>query len=246
MSEVDALLPPLVRLEFDGRYAAMLSHEPKNYALLPYGGGPPILRGVAFRSSRAEPFGEEFLRRAIGALLVGDVQGVRDAYVSTVLALERRELPTIAVASRVRLTKTPDAYDASRKQKRELPYEALLASGITRWSAGDRALVYRSTRGPRVAVDPDAGDDPRAVRPTGEAGTDPRDYDVDAYVKSLLANFASRLATGLDREDFAEAFADPHQPSLFARRLRDARPILTPVDRAAPEAAPIEGGDLKA
>ena len=34
VAEVAALLPPLVQLEFDGRYAAMLSHEPKNYALL--------------------------------------------------------------------------------------------------------------------------------------------------------------------------------------------------------------------
>jgi len=233
VSEVDALLPPLVRLEFEGRYAAMLSHEPKNYALLAYGATEPVLRGVAFRSSRAEPYGEEFLRRAVGALLAGDVQGVRDAYVSTVLALERRELPTIAVASRVRLTKTPDAYAASRKQKRELAYEALLASGITRWSAGDRALVYRSKLGPRVAVDPDAEDDPRVVRPAQGSPVDPRDYDVDSYVRSLLVNFASRLTTGLDREDFSETFADPHQPSLFARRLAEARPILTPLERRA-------------
>src|SRR6202022_2550102 len=70
--EVASLLPPLVQLEYDGRYAAMLSHEPKNYALLGYD-GTLVLRGVAFRSSRAEPFGELFLRRAIGRLLVGDV-----------------------------------------------------------------------------------------------------------------------------------------------------------------------------
>src|SRR6185503_16554262 len=80
VAEVAALLPPLVQLELEGRYAAMLSHEPKNYALLKYD-GTLVLRGVAFRSSRAEPFGEAFLRRAIGRLLVGDVAGVSDAYV---------------------------------------------------------------------------------------------------------------------------------------------------------------------
>src|SRR5215831_13765150 len=31
VAEVAALLPPLVKLEFEGRYAAMLSHQPKNY-----------------------------------------------------------------------------------------------------------------------------------------------------------------------------------------------------------------------
>ena len=62
VAEVGAMLPPRVQLEFEGRYAAMLSHEPKNYALLRHDGSL-ILHGVAFRSSRAEPFGEAFLRR---------------------------------------------------------------------------------------------------------------------------------------------------------------------------------------
>jgi len=82
VAEVGAMLPPRVQLEFEGRYAAMLSHEPKNYALLRYD-GPLILHGVAFRSSRAEPFDEAFLRKAIGHLLMGDVAGVREAYLAT-------------------------------------------------------------------------------------------------------------------------------------------------------------------
>src|SRR5437773_10326868 len=82
VAEVAALLPPLVQLEFEGRYAAMLSHEPRNYALLGYDGSL-FLRGVAFRSSRAEPFGEAFLRQSISRLLAGDVGGVREGYVAT-------------------------------------------------------------------------------------------------------------------------------------------------------------------
>jgi catechol 2,3-dioxygenase-like lactoylglutathione lyase family enzyme len=76
VAEVAALLPPLVQLELEGRYAAMLSHEPKNYALLGYD-GKSVFKGVAFRSSRAEPFGQKFLRRAIDSLLAGDVADVR-------------------------------------------------------------------------------------------------------------------------------------------------------------------------
>jgi DNA polymerase elongation subunit (family B) len=64
VADVAAMLPPRVQLEFEGRYAAMLSHEPKNYTLLRYDGSF-ILHGVALRSSRAEPFGEAFLRKAI-------------------------------------------------------------------------------------------------------------------------------------------------------------------------------------
>src|SRR5579885_410515 len=113
VAEVAALLPPLVQLEFEGRYAAMLSHEPKNYALKYYS-GKLVLRGVAFRSSRAEPFGEEFLRRAIGHLLSGDVEAVRQEYVRTVVALRRREVSTLDVSARVRLTKSPAQYAATR------------------------------------------------------------------------------------------------------------------------------------
>src|SRR5262249_20673732 len=122
VAEVAALLPPLVQLELEGRYAAMLSHEPKNYALLTYD-DRLLLRGVAFRSSRAEPFGEPFLRRAIARLLVGDVAGVQAAWLETVSALRRRELTTHDVSSRVRLTKTPAEYLEQRNSRRELPYE---------------------------------------------------------------------------------------------------------------------------
>ena len=140
VAEVAALLPPRVQLEFEGRYAAMLSHEPKNYALLRYDGSL-ILHGVAFRSSRAEPFGEAFLRKAIRHLLVGDVPAVREAYLAALDRLRRRELPTRDISCRVRLTKTPAEYFAVRESRRELPYEAMLASGRTSWSVGDRIRV---------------------------------------------------------------------------------------------------------
>lgn len=214
VAEVAALLPPLVELQFDGRYAAMLSHEPKNYALLSHSGAL-LLRGVAFRSSRAEPFGEDFLRRAIAKLLAGDLAGVRAEYVSTVLSLRRRELSTFEVCSRVRLTKTPEQYLTTREQRRELPYEALLENGRDDWSAGERAHVYRRGQG-------------RAGLWREDSTTDARDYDVEHYVKQLRDNFATRLARGVASEDFQAIVADPDQPSLFQRSLVTARPILTP------------------
>ncbi len=214
VGEVAALLPAQVRLELDGRYAAMLSHEPKNYALLGHG-GELVLRGVAFRSSRAEPYGEDFLRRALARLLRGDVAGVRAAYLDAVGALERRALPTRAVATRVRLTKTPAQYLAARDARRELPYEAMLAHARTDWTAGTRVLVYRSARGGAGLL-------------ADEGADDPRDYDVDHYVRLLRDTFAARLARAFDPDDHAAVFADPHQLSLFARPLSEIRPILTP------------------
>jgi len=219
VSEVAALLPPLVQLEFDGRYRAMLSHEPKNYALLGYD-GTLVLRGVAFRSSRSEPFGEAFLRRALARLLTGDIVGVRAEYVATVEALRRREIATYDVSSRVRLTRTPERYLAVRDTRRELPYEALLTSGRTRWTTGERIRVYRTNSGSGGLVsDPDEGGDAAQV--------DPRDYDVEHYVAVLRDTFASRLARALTPEDFAAIVADPEQPSLFEPSLAESATVLT-------------------
>ncbi len=220
VAEVAALLPDLVRLEYDGRYAAMLSHEPKNYALLGYD-GKLTLRGVAFRSSRAEPFGEAFLRRAIGCLLRDDVPGVRAAYLATVTALRGRELPTHEVSSLVRLTKTPDEYLAVREQRHELSYEAVLAAGRTTWRAGERYRVYRTRSGGGALSVEDS---------------DPRDYDADHYVRLLRDTYASRLVRAFAPEDFAAVFADPDQLSLFTRSLATIVPVLTPIVADPPPA----------
>jgi DNA polymerase I len=220
VDDVAALLPPLVQLEFEGRYAAMLSHEPKNYALLGYD-GRLVLRGVAFRSSRAEPFADDFLRRALLSLLGGDVAGVRAAYVDMVQALRQRSLPTHSVSSRVRLTKTLAQYEATRADRRELPYEAMLASGRRTWSAGERVRVYRTRSGEGAAVrDPDEAD---------EAG-DPvelRDYDVEHYVRMLRETYAERLVRAFTPADFAALFAEPDQLSLFPASLESIRSVLS-------------------
>jgi DNA polymerase, archaea type len=225
VAEVAALLPPLVQLEFEGRYAAMLSHEPKNYALREYG-GRLILRGVAFRSSRIEPYGEAFLRRAVDSLLAGDVPGLRGAYEDVVADLRRRALPTEQVAARVRLTKTPGEYLATRATRREAPYEAVLASGRERWDRGEQVRVYRA-----------AGGRPALLREDGDGrADDPRDYDVAHYVRLLRETFAARLARAFTPDDFAGLFGDPEQPSLFAPPVETIQPVLTRLmDPPAPE-----------
>jgi DNA polymerase I len=217
VEEVAALLPPLVQLEFDGRYAAMLSHEPKNYALLTYD-GKLLLRGVAFRSSRAEPFGEAFLRGAISRLLAGDAGGVRKIYLATLDALRRRELRTFDVASLVRLTKTPERYLETRDSRRELPYEAMLASGRASWAVGDRVRVYRTMTGSGGVV---AEADDEAVE-----GVDRRDYDVEHYARLLRNTFAARLTRAFTPEDCSVVFADPDQMSLFAPPVEGVRSVL--------------------
>ena len=143
VDEVAAELPEGIRLEYEGRFKAMFSHEVKNYALLTYG-GQLIVRGVALRSSRAEPFGERFLRKALLYVMTNDIVGLRRAYLETVEALRNRALPASELGAKVRLSKTPEAYMSSRAGHPEAQYEALLTAGRTRWFPGERVRFYRA------------------------------------------------------------------------------------------------------
>jgi DNA polymerase, archaea type len=138
-------------------------------------------------------------------------------------ALRRRELATADVTNRVRLTKTPAQYLATRDRRKELPYEAMLTHGRATWALGERVRVYRAM-GKRAGLWAEDADGHRA----GSEG-DPRDYDGEHYARVLRESYAARLARAFSAEGFRALFDDPDQPSLFARLADLARPRLTVV-----------------
>ena len=207
ISNLGAELPTGVTLEHDGCWAAMLSHETKNYALLDHG-GRLTLHGAAFWSSRSEAYGVRFLERALTCLLAGDVPGVRAAYLDTLTRVRERGLTNRDVASRVRLTKMPEAYLAGRGSRKEASYEALVTGNRT-WEAGERVTLYRrEKRGLVVLDDPDG-----------------HDYDAPHYATQLLTSYASRLRKAISPEDFEAVFAQGAQPLLFARSTESVRTV---------------------
>lgn len=213
IADVDATLPAGVTLEFDGRAQAMLSHEVKNYALLRHDGHLE-LRGAAFESSRTEAYGRAFLQQALRALLSGDVPGVRQAFLDARHALETRACTNADVASRVRLTKSPEQYAATRGGRREATYEALHTLARS-WRAGERVSLYHRTG---------RGLTPLDVNPEG------RDYDVGHYTAALVGTYASRLRKGLDPRDFVQLFDASTQPGLFDRPFQDMHPVWIQVE----------------
>src|SRR5258707_7945003 len=169
--EIGAELPAGIRLEYEGRYRAMFSHEVKNYALLTYD-GQLIVHGVALRSSRAEPFGEQFLRQALLCTMTGDVVGARNVYNKAVEALRQRKYTVSDVAARVRLSKSPEAYQVSRAAHTEQAYEALLAANRTKWTPGERVRFYRMPGGISVWIPDESEEISFGEAEEAEAGAD--------------------------------------------------------------------------
>lgn len=220
VAEAASMLPDGLRLEFDGRYRAMFSHEVKNYALLGYEDsraatgdarrldGKLTVRGGALKSSRAEPFAERWLQGALRCLLEGDIPGLRQGFLETLSKLQRHEFSAADVASRAKLTKTPEQYAESGRS--EAVYEAMLASGRERWSKGERVRIYRTKAGWRVLDDgknqPDA------------------EYDAVHYARVLRDSYAGRLRKAFDEPDFEVLFRLEAQPGLFDTPVEGIRP----------------------
>ncbi|GIV98386.1 MAG: DNA polymerase II [Herpetosiphonaceae bacterium] len=241
VADVGATLPRGINLEYEGRYRAMFSYEVKNYALLTYD-GQLIVRGVALRSSRSERFGERFLQQALHAVMIGDIVGLQRVFRETVEALRSRSLTAADVATRVRLTKTPEEYKRSRAAHREAPYEALLAAGREDWRPGERVRYYRAADGSYRWL-PDETDEPAglaegdAQEQDSAAETFQRermpsthaelrnDYDVEQYVQVLLTTYAGRLRKAFAPEDFDQIFRLDPQIGLFDRPIEDIQPL---------------------
>jgi DNA polymerase I len=237
VNEIGVTLPAGVKLEYESRYAAMVSHAIKNYALLSYT-GEMIVRGAAMRSSRSEPFGVRFLLQAFRCAMLGDVAGIALAYQDTQEALRLRLLPAADVATRMRLTKDSKTYLAGRAKHTEAQYEALLAAGRTQWRAGERVRFYRAQNGAPVwlpdeaddaspiqddeeADDPDGSVEPLSLTASGDALTERYDYDVDHYLRVLRVSYAERRRAVFEAEDFQQLFRLDAQRGLFDRPVEE-------------------------
>ncbi|HEY4389529.1 MAG TPA: DNA polymerase domain-containing protein, partial [Ktedonobacteraceae bacterium] len=241
VQKIGAQLPSGINLEYEGRYRAMFSHEVKNYALLTYN-DRLIVHGVAMRSSRVEPFGERFLRKALYLAMLGDVKGLHDFYLTTAKAIRERILPASDLATRVRLSKTPEEYFSQRSRHQEQAYEALITAGRRKWYPGERVRFYRA-RNKRYIWIPEESDEssvdndwqnethsptkkqgPR-TQPSKKELAERRDYDVEHYLQVLISSYAARLRKAFASEDFEQLFRLEGQEGLFDQPVEDIQPL---------------------
>jgi DNA polymerase elongation subunit (family B) len=136
VAEMGAGLPEGIRLAFDGRYRTMVSVKTKNYVLLDYS-GKRTFRGASLRSRADEPFGREFLSRAVDLLMEGRTDDLRDLYLDAVRAIQEHRVPIEKLARRERVT---DKTFSSTARQRLAP----LVSGM---ALGDYIPVYERADG---------------------------------------------------------------------------------------------------
>jgi DNA polymerase elongation subunit (family B) len=198
-------MPEGIRVGFDGRYEKMLSYKKKNYALLTYDGDLKF-KGSSLISRSNEPFGRDFVRRAIRRLLDHDVEGLHELYVDTRDKIIAHDWESVDSFARTETLKdTLEDYEADveagnrpRAATYELAKEKQERTGkpvkkgdrITYYITGDSATVTAFEHCKLAAEwDPDAPD------------------ENTAYYLKRLDEFATKFEPFFTEEDFRLVFS---------------------------------------
>ncbi|MCS3862936.1 DNA polymerase elongation subunit (family B) [Salinibacter ruber] len=198
-------MPEGIRVGFDGRFEKMLSYKKKNYALLTYDDELKF-KGSSLISRSNEPFGRDFVRKAIRRLLDHDVAGLHELYVDTRDKIVNSDWEGVERFARTETLKdTLEQYEADveagqrpRAATYELAKEKQNRTGKP-VKKGDRITYYIT------------GDDATvtAFKHCRRAEEwDPEDPDENtAYYLKRLDEFASKFEPFFDEADFRLVFS---------------------------------------
>ncbi|HLA64685.1 MAG TPA: DNA polymerase domain-containing protein, partial [Rhodothermales bacterium] len=223
------LMPPGIRVGFDGRFRRMLSYKKKNYALLDYDGHLKF-KGSSLVSRSIERFGRRFVREATALLLEEDIAGLHALFLGYRRAIQQHDWAEgVESFQRIETLKnTLDAYERDvneNKRPRAAAYELARQRGVETGRTirvGERVAYYlasaeRGARGFEAARVAEAWD------PAAPDESTP-------YYLDRLDQFAAR---------FEPFFATPHdfrqvfsEEDLFGF---DPRGIRLRVDERPPE-----------
>ncbi|MDO8433423.1 MAG: DNA polymerase domain-containing protein [Candidatus Binatus sp.] len=226
LERVAAIMPEGIKLEIDGRYAAMFSYKMKNYVLQD-ASGEMTVRGSGLRSRGLERFQRRFMEETFHYLLEdrrGEIVKLHDDYRER---LARRE---IGIADLMKTETLRDSLEVYRGKiggkQRNLSAAYELAMKAERpYLAGDQISYYVSGRGPRVPVN-------IAAKMATEYDPAQPDENIEYYqlkLADLLEKFRPFIARpGLFVPDPEPV--PPQQLGLFDRR--EAEPKTPDVEQS--------------
>ena len=179
LEQVAVSLPEGIKLEIDGRYAAMLSYKMKNYVLLDESGGMTI-RGSGLKSRGLERFQRRFMEELFRLLMEERRDDIPDLYDKYRRKIERHELGITELMKTETLQDSLDNYRQKVSGKRRnlsATYELALKSERA-YLAGDQVSYYVTGRTKRVKV-------ADAAKIASEYDPEHPDENVEYYVAKL-------------------------------------------------------------
>jgi DNA polymerase elongation subunit (family B) len=212
LEQVATVMPTGIKLEIDGRYAAMFSYKMKNYVLMDESGQMTI-RGSGLRSRGLERFQRKFMEEMFRLLIEERRDEIPKLYDDYRARLARHEIGIADLMKTETLQDSLDAYrDKIGDKRRNLAAAYELALKAERpYLAGDQISYYVTGRGARVKVN-------AAAKMAAEY--DPKNPDENVeYYQAKLADLFEKFRpfverAGLFPPDAADS-SDSRQRGMF-------------------------------
>jgi DNA polymerase elongation subunit (family B) len=192
LEQVATVMPTGIKLEIDGRYAAMFSYKMKNYVLMDESGQMTI-RGSGLRSRGLERFQRKFMEEMFRLLMEERRDEIPKLYDDYRARLARHEIGIADLMKTETLQDSLDAYrDKIGDKRRNLAAAYELALKAERpYLAGDQISYYVTGRGARVKVNASA---------KMAAEYDPKNPDENVeYYQAKLADLFEKFRPFVER-----------------------------------------------
>ncbi|MGH7813915.1 MAG: DNA polymerase domain-containing protein [Candidatus Binataceae bacterium] len=183
LEKVTAAMPRGIRLEIDGRYAAMFSYKMKNYVLLDESGAMTI-RGSGLRSRGLERFQRRFMAEMFRLLMEDRRAEIEELYENYRDRIARHEIGIADLMKTETLQDSLEVYRGKIGGKRRnlsAAYELALKSERA-YQAGDQISYYVTGSGARVKVN-------AAAKMASEYDPKAPDENVEYYQSKLAQLF---------------------------------------------------------
>lgn len=198
LGEIAATMPAGIKLEIDGKYAAMFSYKMKNYVLLE-ASGEMTIRGSGLKSRGLERFQRRFMEEMF-LLLMNDRHGeLEKLFADYVGRIARHDLGISELMKTETLQDSLDNYRekvGGKRRNAAAAYELAMKSARA-YVAGDQISYYVTGRGTKVKV-------ASAAKLAGEYDPGRPDENVE-YYQAKLSDLFEKFRVFADRRGLFSA-----------------------------------------